>query len=77
MVVTGQIDWRRLRTVAAWILLTGSLLGWPISMLTWARDEPPFVLGLSWLAIVIESASLLTGSQIHESQDDDAGPARR
>lgn len=58
----------RARTVAAWILLAGSLIGWPVSMFTLARDEPPFVLSLSWLAIVIEAASLLTSSQIHEEQ---------
>ena len=66
---------RRARTVAAWILLIGSLIGWPVSALTVARDEPPFVLGLSWLAIVLCSAELLTASQIHQEQGrgDDRG----
>jgi ribose/xylose/arabinose/galactoside ABC-type transport system permease subunit len=59
---------RRARTVAAWVLLIGATVGWPVSMLTVARDEPPFVLSLSWLAIVIEAASLLTASQVHEQQ---------
>lgn len=63
------VDFRRARTIAAWVLLGGSLIGWPTSMLTLARDEPPFVLSLSWLAIVIEAASLLTASQVHEGQD--------
>ena len=58
----------RARTVAAWVLLVGSLIGWPVSMFTLAADEPPFVLSLSWMAIVIEAASLLTSSQIHEEQ---------
>ncbi len=58
----------RARTIAAWILLIGSLIGWPTSMLTVARDEPPFVLSLSWLAIVIEAGSLLTASQVRENQ---------
>ena len=61
---------RRARVVAAWVLLIGSLIGWPLSMIWWAKDEPPFVLSLSWLAIVIEALSLLTASQIHEEQDD-------
>jgi len=60
----------RARVIAAWVLLVGSVIGWPLSMLTVARDEPPFVLSLSWLAIVIEALSLLTASQIHEEQDD-------
>jgi ribose/xylose/arabinose/galactoside ABC-type transport system permease subunit len=57
------------RTVTAWVLLLGALVGWPASMLTLARNEPPFVLSLSWLAIVIEASSLLTASQVHENQD--------
>lgn len=61
---------KRARTIAAWVLLVGAVIGWPLSMLTVARDEPPFVLSLSWLAIVIEAASLLTASQVHEGQDD-------
>lgn len=60
---------RRARTIAAWILLAGSIIGWPISMLTVARDEPPFVLGLSWLANILIAADLLTTSQVHEDQD--------
>ncbi len=61
----------RARTIAAWILLAGSLIGWPLSMFTLARDEPPFVLSLSWLAIVIEAGSLLTASQVREKQSAD------
>jgi hypothetical protein len=60
----------RVRTVTAWVLLVGSLIGWPLSMLTFAAHEPPAVLSLSWLAIVIEAASLLTSSQVRETQSD-------
>lgn len=63
----------RVRTVGAWVLLAGSLVGWPVSMFTLAAGEPPFVLSLSWLAIVIEAASLLTSSQIHEEQKNSGG----
>lgn len=66
MIVLGRIDWKRARTIAAWVLLAGSVIGWPVSMLTWARHEPRFILSLSWLAIIIEAASLLTSSQVHE-----------
>lgn len=60
----------RARIAVAWVLLIGSLIGWPLSMLTFARGEPPFVLSLSWLAIVVEAASFLTASQVHENQND-------
>jgi ribose/xylose/arabinose/galactoside ABC-type transport system permease subunit len=62
---------RRARTIAAWVLLVGATIGWPVSALTFARGEPPFVLGLSWLAVILESASLLTSSQVHEEQSED------
>ena len=67
-----RINWPRARTVAAWALLFGSLAGWPLSVFWWAPQEPVFVLSLSWLAIVIESASLLTSSQVRENLEDDS-----
>jgi uncharacterized membrane protein YfcA len=57
---------RRFRTIGAWCLLLGAILGWPISALTVARTEPPFILGLSWLAIILTALDLLTTSQVHE-----------
>jgi len=59
---------RRARTIVAWVLLVGSVIGWPVSAVTVARDEPAFILGLSWLAIIVSSAELLTASQVHEEQ---------
>lgn len=64
---------RQARVVAAWVLLAGSIIAWPMAAFWWARDEPQFVLGLSFLAIVIEAASLLTTSQVHRDQQDDEG----
>jgi hypothetical protein len=63
-------DWRRARTIGAWVLLIGSLIGWPVTQFTIARDEPPFTLGLSWLAIILTAADLLSTSQVHENQRD-------
>lgn len=59
---------RKARIILAWILLVGSLIGWPVSMFTVAKDEPPFVLSLSWLAITLAAAELLTSSQVHRDQ---------
>jgi len=64
---------RKVRTVLAWVLLIGSIVGWPVSALTWAREEPPFILGLSWLAIILTAMDLLTSSQVHEEQGQDNG----
>lgn len=59
---------RRARTIAAWVLLIGSLIGWPVTAVTVFRHEPQGILGLSWLALVISSAELLTASQVREDQ---------
>jgi hypothetical protein len=55
----------RLEIWLAWILLVGSLIGWPVSALTWARHEPQFVLGLSWLAISLTALDFLKNSRAH------------
>jgi hypothetical protein len=56
-------------TVTRWFLwanvalLAAALVGWPLSQLTVARGEPPFILGLSWLAIVMSCwGNLLTAT---------------
>ena len=60
-----------LEVVGAWILLVVSLLGWPVSMLTWAKDEPATVLGLSWLALTFTAYDILKTSRVHETADKD------
>jgi ribose/xylose/arabinose/galactoside ABC-type transport system permease subunit len=62
---------KRLEVGLAWTLLIGSLIGWPLSQLTIARDEPPFILGLSWLAITLTAADLLKSSRVHRDLDED------
>jgi hypothetical protein len=52
------------------ILLALSVLGWPLSALTLARDEPQTVLGLSWLAISVTCLDVLFTSQVKADQDD-------
>lgn len=61
----------RVRTIAAWCLLIGSVIAWPITSITVFRNEPQGVLGLSWGAIIIEAGSLLTASQVREDQGGD------
>lgn len=67
---------RRIRVALAWVFLVGSLIGWPASMLTLAKDEPPFTLSLSWLAISLAAAELLTSSQVHEEQGEQKDDTR-
>jgi hypothetical protein len=62
----------RARVVLAWILLVGSLVGWPVSALTVARHEPQFVLGLSWLAITLTAMDILQTTSVRVTQEKDA-----
>lgn len=58
-----------MRVRFAAILLTSSIVGWPVSAITFARDEPPTVLGLSWFAITVTCLDVLFTSQVHEKQE--------
>lgn len=54
----------------AFVLLVGSLLGWPLTALTVARDEPQFVLGLSWAAITLTALDILCTTDVREEVDE-------
>ena len=56
----------RAQLIFAWVLLIGSLIGWPLSQLTLARSEPPFVLGLSWFAIVLGAWNTIVTTQVNK-----------
>jgi hypothetical protein len=43
-----------------------SLIGWPLSALTWAKDEPQFVLGLSWMALIIGSYNTIITAMVNK-----------
>lgn len=58
----------------AWVLLIASVLGWPLSALTFAKDEPATVLGLSWFAITITALDVLFTSDVRASQDEETTP---
>ncbi len=61
----------KVRLVFAWILLGASVVGWPLSSLTVARHEPQFVLGLSWLAIILTALGIIETCDVRKQQDDE------
>jgi hypothetical protein len=63
----------RARVVFAWVLLVGSMVGWPLSALTVARHEPQFVLGLSWLAITLTAMDILQTTSVRATQEEEDG----
>jgi hypothetical protein len=59
--------WRRRIALVVVVL---SLAGWPLSALTVARNEPQFVLGLSWLSITLTAVdvSATTDVRVQEGE---------
>lgn len=60
----------RIIIVASWALFVISLVGWPLSQLTVAKDEPPFILGLSWFAILYAAANTLLTAYTKRSAEE-------
>jgi hypothetical protein len=58
--------WRRRAAVA---LIVVTLVGWPLSALTWAKEEPQFVLALSWLAITLTAVDVAFTADVRVEQD--------
>lgn len=58
----------RLRIALAWVLLAGSLIGWPLSLL-FAKDEPPLVMSLSWLALTLTALDILSTQDVRHKQE--------
>lgn len=60
------------RVRGAWVLLGLSLVGWPASALTFAKEEPQFILGLSWLAIALTALDIVATTDTRDKVDDDS-----
>ena len=59
----------KVRLYGAWVLLVTSLVLWPVSMLSFARDEPPVVLSLSWLAISLTCLDVAFTADVRKEQE--------
>lgn len=68
-----RIDPEARRIAAGWVLLV-SLVGWPLSQLTLARHEPPFVLALSWLALIFTALDIVCSTDARKALDDQEDP---
>ena len=56
-------------------LMVITLVGWPLSALTWASGEPQFVLGLSWLAITLTAVDVALTADVRVEQDERGEPS--
>lgn len=55
----------RVQIYASYVLFFGSVIAWPISALTWAASEPPTILGLSFLALIISAYTTIVAAQVN------------
>ncbi len=60
----------KFRARLARILTVVALIGWPVTQFTIARDEPPFILGLSWLAIILTFLDIAATTDVREKADE-------
>lgn len=47
----------------SWFIILSSIVGWPLSALTVAKDEPFVILSISWLALIYSGYSALVAAQ--------------
>lgn len=59
----------KVRVWAAWALVAVCLVGWPLSALTVARGEPPFILALSWIAILVTALDVVSTQDVRSKQE--------
>lgn len=65
----------RARRRAALLTVFITLIGWPVSALTWAHGEPQFVLGLSWLALTLTAVDVLATTDVRTEQEEKSDAA--
>lgn len=58
------------RVRAAWGVLIVSVVAWPVAALTVAREEPQFILGLSFLAIILTAADIISTQDVRKQQEE-------
>jgi hypothetical protein len=59
----------KVRLCSAWALLVLTLVLWPVSCQTFAREEPPAVLSLSWLAITLTCLDIISTQDVRKEQE--------
>lgn len=61
----------RREATLAWSFFGVSIVMYPVASLTFAKNEPPTVLFLSFLAITLQCLEYVKSSRIHKEQRED------
>lgn len=62
----------KIRVYLAWALLFVCVIGWPVSMFTFAKNEPPAILSLSWGAMILTCLDIVSTQDVRKEQDEGA-----
>jgi hypothetical protein len=60
----------KVRVWAAWALVVACAIGWPASAFTVAKDEPQFILALSWIAILVTALDVVSTQDVRKEQEE-------
>lgn len=59
----------KVRARLARLACVAALIAWPVTQFTIARNEPPLVLALSWLAILLTFMDLSATTDVREHEE--------
>lgn len=62
---------KRIEYYLAWGILVGCTIAWPISLFTFASEEPPAVLSLSWGAMIFTAWDIIKTSRVDKENGSD------
>jgi hypothetical protein len=54
-------------------MILATLILWPVSAFTFAKDEPKTVLGLSWFAITLTAIDVWSTTDVRTEQEEGGG----
>jgi hypothetical protein len=60
----------KVRRIGAGLMFLTTLVAWPVSMLTFAKNEPPSILSLSWLALTLTCLDIWATTDVREKSED-------
>lgn len=62
---------KKAETLLGWFLLIGSIVICPIALKTFAKEEPPFIVVLSCLALTLTAWDIVKTSRVNEEQEEE------
>lgn len=61
----------KVRFRSAVVIFFACIVFWPVSQFTFAKSEPPTILGLSWGAMILTALDIMASTDIRKEIADD------